>query len=261
MIKADITVREIRKDNAVIQCMRAQTWEDLVARIQKDFKMADVFTEGSSIVIAAVKEQFDTVFSKVNDFFNNNAVIQEFVPMRCGIVEVLRNYAHSEINRIELDHSRFQVKISLEAGQGRSGYNLTATKPGIGSVRDDMKRLADSVKTRDHRLKELAHVKYVKDSRHAVIGAASKNHTVVKFSDEERPSHSFSSVSVYSKAVLANGKIIQLVSGNIVHCPADVVVNAANSRLEHGSGVAGAISKAGKHTQYIPDVDQFSAVF
>jgi O-acetyl-ADP-ribose deacetylase (regulator of RNase III) len=44
---------------------------------------------------------------------------------------------------------------------------------------------------------------------------------------------------------LQNGKIIRLVKGDITFRNVDVVVNAANSNLKHGGGVAAAIVRIG----------------
>jgi O-acetyl-ADP-ribose deacetylase len=44
---------------------------------------------------------------------------------------------------------------------------------------------------------------------------------------------------------LQNGKIMRLVKGDITSRDVDVVVNAANSNLKHGGGVAGAIVRKG----------------
>jgi len=41
------------------------------------------------------------------------------------------------------------------------------------------------------------------------------------------------------------GKKIRLVVGDIAKLPADAIVNAANSRLQPGAGVAGAIAREG----------------
>lgn len=46
---------------------------------------------------------------------------------------------------------------------------------------------------------------------------------------------------------IQNGKSLQLVKGDITERKVDVIVNAANSYLKHGSGVAGAIVRKGGH--------------
>jgi O-acetyl-ADP-ribose deacetylase len=44
---------------------------------------------------------------------------------------------------------------------------------------------------------------------------------------------------------LPSGQSLEIVQGSITHQTVDAIVNAANSRLRHGAGVAGAISSAG----------------
>jgi len=44
-----------------------------------------------------------------------------------------------------------------------------------------------------------------------------------------------------------NGKTLRLVKGDITERDVDAIVNAANSYLQHGGGVAGAIVKKGGH--------------
>ena len=46
---------------------------------------------------------------------------------------------------------------------------------------------------------------------------------------------------------LQNGKIIRLVKGDITTRAVDAVVNASNSNLKHGGGVAAAIVRKGGH--------------
>ena len=47
------------------------------------------------------------------------------------------------------------------------------------------------------------------------------------------------------KSSLSNGVRFSLVHGDLTHVPVEAIVNAANAGLQHGGGVAGAISRAG----------------
>lgn len=53
--------------------------------------------------------------------------------------------------------------------------------------------------------------------------------------------------SIIDEISLQNGRIIRLVNGDITERTVDAIVNAANSYLKHGGGVAGAIVRRGGH--------------
>jgi len=50
---------------------------------------------------------------------------------------------------------------------------------------------------------------------------------------------------IKSEYLLASGQTLKIVHGDITEEPVDAIVNAANSHLAHGSGVAGAIVRKG----------------
>src|ERR1700712_2595823 len=50
---------------------------------------------------------------------------------------------------------------------------------------------------------------------------------------------------ILREKTLPGGQIFQIVQGDITEESVDAIVNAANERLEHGGGVAWAISRAG----------------
>ncbi len=51
-------------------------------------------------------------------------------------------------------------------------------------------------------------------------------------------------MSIQNSLELVGGRRLHLVAGNLLTQPVDAIVNAANSQLAHGGGVAGAISQA-----------------
>jgi O-acetyl-ADP-ribose deacetylase (regulator of RNase III) len=52
-------------------------------------------------------------------------------------------------------------------------------------------------------------------------------------------------VEVNHKQVLAHGQILEICQGDLTATAVDAIVNAANSRLAHGGGVAAAIARKG----------------
>jgi hypothetical protein len=77
-------------------------------------------------------------------------MIDEFIPLRHGIVEVLKNSAEAKVSDIEMKLRDFKVRITLITDADRPGYRITAAKGGLQDAKDAMKSLENSVVTRDH---------------------------------------------------------------------------------------------------------------
>ena len=67
----------------------------------------------------------------------------------------------------------------------------------------------------------------------------------MKYFRVERTGYNISMNTVLVERVLSTGQTIQIVQGDITTEHVDVIVNAANENLQHGGGVAWAISNKG----------------
>jgi len=212
-------------------------WLESEAGNLEQYLLSEVFVDSTNIVITSVKDQFEAVVKRVRDFIDKTVVREEFVSLEIVVAQVMKLCAEQDIKQIELDLEQHNVKILLDISS-RAGYRLSATVDGMRLAKESMKKLATKVKHKEYAGKDLSLVHILKDplSRQMVVSLASKHFVVGKFSDELR---------VISRASVGNGKVLELMVGDIIQCPADVIINPANSRLQNGGGVAEAISRAG----------------
>jgi O-acetyl-ADP-ribose deacetylase len=65
------------------------------------------------------------------------------------------------------------------------------------------------------------------------------------FDAARKPCYNFSMNQVLKEHKFPSGRVFQLVKGDLTDEDVDAIVNAANERLAHGGGVAGAIARKG----------------
>lgn len=243
--------RKIPKDDGVNKCLGSKAYKEVEQHGQKEFPLASVTQSGTAVVISGVKPDCDKLYNRLSDYLNENAIQQDFVPLRPGIADTLSRFCQSDIGVISsnLDDLKVLIIIHAERG-GRYGYEVRGVASGIAQAKTSMKSLTDRVKMKDHRITGHNKVKFINDNRTMLYEPARNHRVVIKFPDEVNAtggggSYMPQNVEVVAEAHVALGKTVKLVHGNIVRCPVDVIVNAGNSDLHDGGGVTGAIFRAG----------------
>jgi len=250
IIKAEVVEKKFVISPSERACLTSSEWQQFQSDIGKIGKPAAVCQEGSSIVVVTVAEEMQALESKISHFIESNTVQREFVSMPAGVVDVLQKYATAEVDQIKRDFSQHAADIRFVSSASQTGCEIIATSSGIRQVVGAVEALELKVKSKDHNVETPAYVKFLRSpaTRATIDGIASRHQVSVKFPEETKVGSRSSQLPPphpVCEVMVGRSKTIRLVAGDITQHSADVIVNAANSRLQHGAGVAGAISRVG----------------
>jgi len=249
IIKAEVVEKKFPVGPNGQSCLLPSVWQQLEVDVGELGKTTAVCQEGSSIVAVAVADEMQALESKVNNFIDRNTLGREFVLMPAGVVDVLQKYATVSVDQIKSSFSKHAVDIRFVSSAGCMGCEIMAKSSGILHVVEAIKALEHKVKNKSHNIDTPLYVKFLRSSvaRASISGIAGRQQVSIKFPEEVKAGVRSSKLPpptpVYEVTVGRNS--IRLVAGDIAQHAVDVIVNAANSRLQHGSGVAGAISRLG----------------
>jgi len=252
IISAEVVERKFPVSSNVRACLTSSEWQQFQSDVGKLGKPAAVCQDGSSIVAVTVAEEIQALEAKVNKFVDRNVVEREFVSMSSGVVEVLQKYASAEVDQIKRRLSQHAADIRFVSNASQMGCEIMATRSGKVAVVDAVKALEHQVKNKYHNVDAPLHVKFLRSAttRASIDGIAGRHQVSVKFPEDVKAGISSSKVPpalTVCEVKVGTSKTIGLLAGDITRHAVDVIVNAANSRLEHGGGVAGAIARVGSY--------------
>ena len=252
IIKAEVVEKKFVISPSDRACLTSSEWQQFQLDIGKLGKPAAVCQEGSSIVAVTTAEEMEALESKVSNFIESNTVQKEFISMPAGVVDVLQKYVTAEVDQIKRSFSQHAADIRFVSSASQVGYEIIATSSGIRQVTDAIRVLEMKVKSKDHSVESPAYVKFLRSptARATIDGIASRNQVSVKFPEETKVGIRSSKSMLpppfpVCEVMVSRNRTVRLVTGDITQDSVDVIVNAANNRLQHGAGVAGAISRVG----------------
>jgi len=251
VIKAEVVEKRFPVSPDGRACLASSEWHQFESDIAKLGKPSAVCHESFSIVAVTVADEMQALELKVSNFIGRNTVRREFVPMPAGVVDVLQKYAAADVDSILRSLSKHALDVHFVSSSSETGCEIRATSSGITPAVDAVKALEQRVKCKDCVVDTPLHAKYLRSptARAAVDGIAGRHHVSVKFPEEAKTGVRCSKLPPprpVCEAMVGRSKTIRLVEGDITQHSADVIVNAANSGLQHGAGVAGDIARVGK---------------
>jgi len=251
LVKDDIREAVITLHRKSIGFFRSRVWNEFLAEMSKEFQLADMAVYDCTVTIVAVNHLEKSLEKRTRNFLDSSVAVKDFFQMRPAIAKLLRDFETDKVEKLRQKLKSFKLEINFS---GDTGCQINVMLGGLQQAKSELKTLVDSVKMKTHTVDTKSHVKFLESatSRELVKAVATQNRVVINFPDEEAtPAVSSEEKSrqfdphVFSEVNFGRGKKIRLVVGDISNYPADVIVNAANARLSHGAGVAGAIARAG----------------
>lgn len=247
---SEVLEKSIDLDEPMREVLRKKDWTTYKAALAKDFPLLELSESNASVAFASKRSDMPAISQRIKDFLSGNAHYEKFVALPKGKMEVLKKYGNSELEQLRERIKPAEMK-ECQPSSGEWGFSIRGKKLAMDQGVAKVKEFLMSVCSSDYPINKKQAVKLFPSGTAglALHGICSVHRVVIKFADEEKDDSkgkAYSDPVTFATAKLRHsGKFIKLVLGDITKDKTDTVVNAANSRLEHGSGVARAIAKAG----------------
>lgn len=250
ILTSEVVEKSVELDEPMREVLRRKDWMTYKVGLDKDFPLLEVSESNALVAFASKKSDIAAVSQRIKDFISGNAHYEKFVVLPRGKMEVLMTYGNSELEQLKERIKPAEMKECLPSS-GECGFSIRAKKLAVEQGVARVKEFLMSVCSSDYPINKKQAVQFFRSNTGNLLlhGIGSRHKVMIKFADEEKDdskSKTYSDPVTYATAKLGtSGKVVKLVLGDITKDKTDTVVNAANSKLDHGSGVARAIAKAG----------------
>ncbi|KAL3864673.1 hypothetical protein ACJMK2_006335 [Sinanodonta woodiana] len=255
------SVKEHQKDLEPPQrsVVQSQQWKDKMKDLEKQYqgKLNVVLSQDCSrLCLYFTDDILGIIMEEVTDFLSRNTVLEKLVTCSSGIVQLIERKNKTVLDKISKDLAHYYVQIN---SQPKGGFLIRGNQDGISQAAYKLQELIDSVKHREHELqkpgiagymegKGREHINVVENQIPCVIQQREKKQYGLGENKEEtgdfgqiRGSHPVTQAECRSYGL----EKIFTVLGDITEIDADVLVNAADPKLEHRGGLAKAIVDKG----------------
>ncbi|KAK3729577.1 hypothetical protein QZH41_017197 [Actinostola sp. cb2023] len=233
----------------------SERWMQLIDNFKKSM-LLKVTTElvSSTVWIAGVKEEVVKAKSQIDAFFEENTIISKMVEADAGCIKFLFRFEKDEIKRVEETLKHHSVKICCD--ENDEDISIRGTKEGTEQACKNVQKLIDQIKHRTIDLDKPGIKRLFNESQgKKLLSNVENDHTCIierctlTDDNKRRSAVGLKLNESLSKRICScvtpEGKNIILFKGDLTEHKVDVMVNAANQRLQHIGGVAKAISQKG----------------
>ena len=212
-----------------------------------------------NIKIAGMANVCNNFRNQIKEILQDNPFIKKFLPFSFGMTRAVLMIFEDRINEMRRKYSNYQ--ISIEKSNDECSIVVSGYGEGITCAVDDIKKAGREVVKNELVFQRpgLSKVIDLESFRHMISGLEREKKVIIIRKEDDKAGSmpveeiekeyevisSAGSSLLLCKHKTDGGQILAVFQGDITRHSADVIVNAANSRLQLGGGVAGAIESAG----------------
>ena len=238
------------------QVINSHEWKDFQLSMTSNFKVGiAVDASVSNVWISGITDDVDNCSDQVQKFLEKNTIFHNVVQVEEGTAKFIATLWKKKLEAIKGELSNCYV--DMRATSDYSGIEVSGTAEGMAKCVPQIHDLIGAVQKecipvdkpgmkkffKDGKGQGI--LKSVEDSNKCVILTRVNNEveSVPDFSREDE--HFQSAAEFVCSCSTKHGKKISVMKGDITKDRVDAIVNAANDRLHHIGGVAGAIVTEG----------------
>ncbi|XP_041369508.1 protein mono-ADP-ribosyltransferase PARP14-like [Gigantopelta aegis] len=261
MIKKSVIQNIHRLVPEAIILLSSDGWSKLTTELSNRYgEMIKIIPEpdNSQVVIIATDDIIAAAAEDVGNFFSENTIFEQTVKFPAGIQRFLQKHCDNDISKIASNLKSMQVQISYS--HMSKEFTIKATKYGMDSSIKALQNLASKVdqKRYVHKKPGIRKLLLSQKGTQFIASLESNNKCIIEktFDSSEQMTvgsqHVMEStaaavegVNVVAKCSMPGQRQLCFVAGDITQMKVDVIVNAANERLDHIGGLAKAIVDKG----------------
>ena len=238
------------------QVINSHEWKDFQLSMTSNFKVGiAVDASVNNVWISGITDDVDNCSDQVQKFLEKNTIFHNVVQVEEGTARFIATLWKKKLEAIKGELSNCYV--DMRATSDYSGIEVSGTAEGMAKCVPQIHDLIGAVQKECIPVDKPGMKKFFKDGKgqgilksvedsHKCVILTSVNNEVESVPDFSREDEHFQSAAEFVCSFSTkHGKKISIMKGDITKDHVDAIVNAANDRLHHIGGVAGAIVTEG----------------
>ena len=248
---------KVQLDSASSLTLKLPQWKTVETTLKKNSKVIEIVVAEDKMLVTCcgIREQVEAAKAKIEEFVQQNTILEQFVELPEGKVLYIRKYL--TVDNIIKSLQNDAVKLEPIEDGDKSGFVVRGTRHGLGQATLQVVEMSKDILEVVHDSELPGTQKYfaTKRGKDSLIALENRSKVVVLVSEEQlsqegsdrRASLVAASAPVIKSEVCvsASNTVIRVVKGCVTECHAEALIVTIAENLKHVDGAARLIAAAG----------------